>query len=256
MNQKGFTNIVLIVVIAILVGAGGYFAFVKKSEPVSQQQLSPATVNETAGWKTYKNDTYNFEVKYPENVTLKKDMKTDCTISMGSVSSPGRIEATTLNAGVPIPLIFATHIEEQVLFSGNILNQRDKCLNAQLSLISFGVISKPENFTGLEAYVNNEKTKADAFEKKLPSAAGQNFSVRVDAIGNEKAVILTASDMSAHLNTQEALYLERGNKIYYMGINYSAVDAGLSGYIGLTDDNASLLYKISQNIAKTFKYIN
>lgn len=37
MNQKGFANIVLIAVVVILVGAVGYFAFVKKSEPVAQQ---------------------------------------------------------------------------------------------------------------------------------------------------------------------------------------------------------------------------
>jgi hypothetical protein len=37
MNRKGFANIVLIVVIIILVCMVGYFAFVKKSEPVAQQ---------------------------------------------------------------------------------------------------------------------------------------------------------------------------------------------------------------------------
>jgi hypothetical protein len=36
-NQKGFANIILVVVIVILLGAIGYFAFVKKSEPVAQQ---------------------------------------------------------------------------------------------------------------------------------------------------------------------------------------------------------------------------
>ena len=78
MNQKGFANIVLVIVIVVLVGAVGYFAFVKKMEPVTQQPTSPATtqtstpqqpsptpINETANWKTYKNDTYSFEVKYP-----------------------------------------------------------------------------------------------------------------------------------------------------------------------------------------------
>ena len=44
-NQKGFTNIVLIAVIVILVGAVGYFAFVKKSEPVAQQQIPNPTTN-------------------------------------------------------------------------------------------------------------------------------------------------------------------------------------------------------------------
>ena len=66
-NQKGFVNIILVVVIVVLVGAVGYFAFVKKSEPVAQQttplpantqtptpqQPSPTPlVSETANWKT------------------------------------------------------------------------------------------------------------------------------------------------------------------------------------------------------------
>lgn len=42
-NQKGFVNIILVVVIIVLVGAVGYFAFVKKSEPVTQQ--TPKTTN-------------------------------------------------------------------------------------------------------------------------------------------------------------------------------------------------------------------
>jgi hypothetical protein len=73
MNQKGFANIALIVVIIILVGAVGYFAFVKKSEPVTQQpattqtttapttQASPAPQGETSNWKVYRNDKYGFE---------------------------------------------------------------------------------------------------------------------------------------------------------------------------------------------------
>ncbi len=84
MNKKGFVNIVLVVVIALLMGTVGYFAFVKKSEPVTQQptlptttqtptpqQPSPTPINETANWKTYKNDTYGFEVKYPSDWTSK-----------------------------------------------------------------------------------------------------------------------------------------------------------------------------------------
>ncbi|MDO8582840.1 MAG: hypothetical protein Q7R63_02500 [bacterium] len=39
-NQKGFVTIVLAVVAVVLVGAGGYFVFVKKSEPIIQQMPS------------------------------------------------------------------------------------------------------------------------------------------------------------------------------------------------------------------------
>ncbi len=43
MNQKGFANIILVVVIVILVGLVGYFAFVKKSGPVAQQPTPTST---------------------------------------------------------------------------------------------------------------------------------------------------------------------------------------------------------------------
>ena len=79
MNQKGFANIILIIVIVILVGAVGYFAFVKKSEPVAQQPtpiqttnptktpVSPTTTvkDETADWTTYRNDQYGIEFRHP-----------------------------------------------------------------------------------------------------------------------------------------------------------------------------------------------
>ena len=48
MNQKGFANIVLIAVIVVLIGAVGYFAFVKKSEPIAEQPApTPATNTQT-----------------------------------------------------------------------------------------------------------------------------------------------------------------------------------------------------------------
>ena len=41
MNQKGFANIILVVVVVvILLGAVGYFVFVKKSEPTTQEFTS------------------------------------------------------------------------------------------------------------------------------------------------------------------------------------------------------------------------
>ena len=37
MNQKGFANIILVLVIVVLIGTIGYFTFVKNSEPIAQQ---------------------------------------------------------------------------------------------------------------------------------------------------------------------------------------------------------------------------
>jgi hypothetical protein len=71
MSQKGFASIVLVVVVVILVGVVGYFAFVKKSEPIAQQPTpTPALKDETSSWKTYTNAQYGFEFKYPKELYL------------------------------------------------------------------------------------------------------------------------------------------------------------------------------------------
>ncbi len=47
MSQKGFVNIVLVIVIVAVITVGGYFIFSKKS---------------TTDWKTYTNSQYGFEL--------------------------------------------------------------------------------------------------------------------------------------------------------------------------------------------------
>ena len=79
MNQKGFANIILVIVILALLGAVGYFVFVKKSEPITQQPTPTPTQTKTpvsptpaptANWKTYTNSQYGFEFKYPATFVL------------------------------------------------------------------------------------------------------------------------------------------------------------------------------------------
>ena len=105
MNQRGFANIILVVVIVILIGAVGYFALVKKSEPVAQQSPSavantpptrttpptptptPVVKNETASWNSYTYSSVesgilpNLTFKYPSlfgnNPTLISSRKTN-----------------------------------------------------------------------------------------------------------------------------------------------------------------------------------
>lgn len=84
-NQKGFANIALVLVIVIIAGAVGYFAFVKKSEPVAQQ-LTPTptrtttptktptsptpTPDKISTWKTYTNTSVGYSMRYPSNLNF------------------------------------------------------------------------------------------------------------------------------------------------------------------------------------------
>lgn len=59
MNQKGFALLPLLVIL-ILAGAAGYFVWQKKSQ----------TSQIPSDWKTYRNEKYGFEVKYPKGYVV------------------------------------------------------------------------------------------------------------------------------------------------------------------------------------------
>jgi len=72
-NQRGFSKIAIIIIVLILIG-GAYFVFSKKGENVIVQnaknqnsQSSNSSIDQlsTDNWKTYRNDEFGFEIKYP-----------------------------------------------------------------------------------------------------------------------------------------------------------------------------------------------
>lgn len=81
-NQKiNWEFILIVLILTILVGGGilGYLNYFKR-EMISLTKFpeikKPEKIeNETANWKTYRNEEYNFEIKYPENWLVKKEIK-------------------------------------------------------------------------------------------------------------------------------------------------------------------------------------
>lgn len=91
MNQKISTwlGIALIVVLA---GAVVFFAWSSK-EPTKQTQLPvqkdiSQRADQMAGWQTYKNDKYKFEIKYPKDWKIQQDTNSSAIVGF----TPANIE--------------------------------------------------------------------------------------------------------------------------------------------------------------------
>lgn len=74
--QKGFALIYILVgilVLGIVIG-GVYYLGKISNKPIPTSQVSvtstPKVTDETANWKTYTNNTYGYEIKFPDNYAV------------------------------------------------------------------------------------------------------------------------------------------------------------------------------------------
>lgn len=77
--KEGKTNwkyILIVVILAVIVG-GGVLVWTKKQEVPSTglpETEEKEVEDETADWKTYRNEWYGFEIKYPEDWIFNQDV--------------------------------------------------------------------------------------------------------------------------------------------------------------------------------------
>jgi len=96
MNKNGFINIVFVILVIILIGAVGYFIFLKKLKTVQAPPQTPSRQqNETMDWKTYQNTRFNLSIKYPNDWRL---IDFQSVKGMGTLDTFGFIPSTVKNS--------------------------------------------------------------------------------------------------------------------------------------------------------------
>lgn len=93
MNQKTL----LVVVIALLIGAVGYFAFLKKSGPIAQQP-TPTPKDETANWKSTTNASLGYSIKYPNDWKAETNSLSTTLTNLSNSEQVIMIELNSTNA--------------------------------------------------------------------------------------------------------------------------------------------------------------
>ena len=74
MSNQAFSKIWIMIIIVILL-AGGIWVWHYLGAPKEEVKVPEEIVpkNETANWKTYRNEEYGFEVKYPQDWLVRED---------------------------------------------------------------------------------------------------------------------------------------------------------------------------------------
>ena len=129
-NFRGFAHLTLVVIV-VIVGIVGllYFSWQKGLiKTIPKQQVSPiptTTLNGISEWKTYRNEEYNFEFKYPSE-WVNKPVASENTISQfGEYFEGGE-------PGSSSPQYFYISIEPyETIFAQDIKNDGTEIINQE-----------------------------------------------------------------------------------------------------------------------------
>ena len=122
MTARGSALIVLVLILGILLGVAGFFAYQNyfhKIAPSTQQsesqttqtpKPSPSPADETVNWKVYGGSSYGFSFKYPNNWAIEKNSTVLLDENGQKVAelSPGKL---TLNQEVECKEVFRRTLE-------------------------------------------------------------------------------------------------------------------------------------------------
>jgi len=218
MQNKAFSKILILMILVVLAG-GGIFAWQYFGGPEEETKISE---DETADWKTYRNEEYGFEIDYPQLIIYKE--------------FPFRETRPNL----------------VVLFTDDL----EKISFGDLSLY-ITLENKPAE--SLDSYVDEIVKQKN--EEGESAAAGYWAVVNKVEIGDQEGFEITGGDMSVFGWTDKTIYLEKSNYLYVIQYNYSATMVAQEGMEGMPVEEIAkwkeqgLEYDNIQKMLSTFRFL-
>jgi len=145
-NDRCFKTAAIVIGILIIIGLfGNIYLLLQKQKLPEQSKILPtpttaqviitptsvvptSTIDETADWKTYKNEKLGFKLKYPDNYSLLKESP-DIVLGFGN------------RGELPFPyLIISTTLSDYSIFKECTPNGSVPCLNATSGNQSRGIV--------------------------------------------------------------------------------------------------------------------
>ena len=152
MNKKGFSNIlIVIVIVVILLGVAGYFVFIKKvplailqTNTLSTTQSSTSTLrDQTANWNTYRSEEYGFEMKYPNMLQTEEY---HYSLEKVTVFPPVRFKdekGNLVEGTIRLGTLWDPRRDPAVDDEGNRIDFENRTRNIILSLATEGLMGSP-----------------------------------------------------------------------------------------------------------------